>query len=252
MWKKTGKYRFRMSYKKSTDSEWITPDDHNNTGTFILAEESPTGPVVDMAAPMVINGGHNVAPDSFFDVSLKIKTPTGISIMEEQSFVNVTDSPIKYNNYAFLRTMEFGKTELAAGEETDIKLSFYMPDTPELYNKRFLIVLNLYYEEYYAVIPRPGEYLESLYFTVDPTAGIGNVDCESFKCDIHNNEARIEGIEAGDEIRIVSVNGTVVRRLTATGNIETIPISDIQKGFYILTVNSPHKTYAPMKFKNFK
>lgn len=252
MWKKPGKYRFRMSYKKSTDSEWITPDDHNNTGTFILAEESPTGPVVDMAAPMVINGGHNVAPDSFFDVSLKIKTPTGISIMEEQSFVNVTDSPIKYNNYAFLRTMEFGKTELAAGEETDIKLSFYMPDTPELYNKRFLIVLNLYYEEYYAVIPRPGEYLESLYFTVDPTAGIGNVDCESFKCDIHNNEARIEGIEAGDEIRIVSVNGTVVRRLTATGNIETIPISDIQKGFYILTVNSPHKTYAPMKFKNFK
>lgn len=113
-----------------------------------------------MAAPMVINGGHNVAPDSFFDVSLKIKTPTGISIMEEQSFVNVTDSPIKYNNYAFLRTMEFGKTELAAGEETDIKLSFYMPDTPELYNKRFLIVLNLYYEEYYAVIPRPGNILK--------------------------------------------------------------------------------------------
>ena len=250
MWKKPGKYRFWMSYKLTSDSEWITPDDHNNTGTFILSEEVPAGPIVDMAAPMVINGGNDVAPGSDFEVSLKIKTPTGISIKTDQSYARVTDDPMSYISHAFYRSMEFGKTELAAGEETDIKLSFFMPDNPEYYNKSFLVLLDIYYEEYYAVIPRPGEYLESLYFTVNPSAGIENIEGETFRCILSGNEVRIEGIAPGDEICVTSINGTVVKRIKATGSVERIPVTDMQKGFYILTINSPFRNYPPLKFKN--
>lgn len=248
LWKKPGEYKIWISYKLSKDEEWTEIDDPNNSAVFTLIDEIPFGPSVDMVGPMVINGGRNVVIGSDFEVNLRIKSPTGINIDAEHSFPRITSDPQSWESIGLLRSCEFSETELAADDEADVNIRFFMPDVDEYCCNRYMVLVSVYYEEYYCVLPRPGEYKESLYFTVDRPSGISDeIYSPSYRCNVAGHTVIVDGVGEGETVEIWSADGVKVAQEQTDGSKCEITLQSCAKGIYIVSVKSDRKHYRPTK-----
>lgn len=248
LWRKPGEYIISLAYRQEGQDEWVRLDDTNNIGRFTLVEYEPTDPYFTLVSPAVINDGYAVRPDSYFDVKMRIKSPSGISIIKDNSWARVSTSPSSWENVANLRSIDLGKTDLAPGEETDISLTFYMPDDESLYNGKFIVIPELPYEDYIMAHFSPGEYLESLYFTVDPQAGINDaVAYDDYNCRVVDGKITIEGLGPDDFAEIWTLDGIMSGRYNANATGQVSADSNAVRGIYIIKPCSATRNYKPQK-----
>ena len=55
---------------------------------------------------------------------------------------------------------------------------------------------------------------------------------------IDNQLININGITAGDVVRVYSINGTLLKQMVATENMTTLPVDDLSAGTYLIQINS--------------
>lgn len=247
-WKATGEYRVWLKVRSAGEKDWIEIDIPNNTGTFNVTEYKPFGPILHMTAPMQFENGNSVKPGTEFNVTMKVKSPTGIHMLLDNSFAKVTESTASPYSVAYLQSMQADKTELAPGEETEMRLNFYLPDNAELYGKRLMVMVYVNYEEYMGEYVVPGNYMESIYFTAAPSSGINDTKNNgTVSYDIKGNTLTIHNINAGQTVELWSATGLLIKCGQAHSNRLEMAVNDLAPGVYIVRVRSEDHTCQSVK-----
>lgn len=246
LWKKPGEYKFWLTYRSSGNEEWEEIDDVNNRGYFSVVEEEIIEPTVIMSEPMVINGGNDVALGADFDATVKIWTPNGITVLRSEAFV--TASLVSWSRAAVCKSCEFDKTDLAPGEETEVRMSLRMLDNEEYVGQSFYVLLMVSYDESLYTLPRPGEYIESISFKVSDLSRSENISLDNdYSCVLSGNHLVLDGIDKGDVVEVWSTTGTMLRREQSEGNRVSISMTGLSKDVYVVSVRSASKAYPSKK-----
>lgn len=167
-----------------------------NSATFTLTPCDDEYQAV-LTGPVVINGGKPVPADnwSYFDVDFEIMTPTGLSIVPDDSYIDIYKSPRGTDwTYSFaIASIKVDKTVLAPGESTKVKVNF-LYRTVE--GEEDLIGSTLYLRVNYFRTPEGycslqlGDYEPSMSFSlVSPGSGLVDI------CDDANGEVRIYSLQ---------------------------------------------------------
>ncbi len=94
----------------------------------------------------------------------------------------------------------------------------------------------------------PGEYLESLYFTVDPQAGINDaVAYDDYNCRVVDGKITIEGLGPDDFAEIWTLDGIMSGRYNANATGQVSADSNAVRGIYIIKPCSATRNYKPQK-----
>lgn len=248
LWKTPGEYRIWMRARTVGEENWLEFNDPNNTGTFTLTEYRSNGQTLYMTEPMKFEHGNLIKPNKEFNVTMKVKSPTGINMLLDNSAVIVTDNTARTTTLPVSYKIEADKTELAPGEETEMRLKLYLYDNENIYGKRFMIMVYIKYDENYGEYVVPGEYMESIYFTIDPLTNTNDATTNSvYKVRIDENILTITDINAGETVEIWSDTGILAKREQASSNRYETTLGNLPAGIYIVKVHSKNKTYQSTK-----
>lgn len=249
LWKTPGEYRVWLKTRAGGTQEWMDIDLPNNTGTFTVTEYQPLGPALYLTAPMAFeNGNNHIKPGSEFSVAMKVKSPTGINMLLDNSFAKITETTASPNGIGYARSIEADKTELAPGEETEMRVNFYLPDNAEFYGKRLMVMVYVNYEVYLGEYVNPGNYLESISFTADPSSGINDTNSNgAFKCNLSGNALSVQPVGIGDKVELWSAAGILIKRCQTRSDRCEMAVSDLAPGVYIVKVHSADHTCQSAK-----
>lgn len=249
LWKTPGEYRIWMKVRTVGEENWLEFNDPNNTGTFTLTEYHSNGQTLYMTEPMKFEHGNLIKPNKGFNVTMKVKSPTGINMLLDNSAVIVTDNTARTTTLPISYKIEADKTELAPGEETEMRLKFYPYDNENIYGKRFMIMVYVRYDEnHHGEYIVPGEYMESIYFTIDPLTNTNDATTNSvYNQRIDGNILTITDINAGETVEIWSDTGILAKREQANSNRYETTLGNLPAGIYIVKVHSKNKTYQSTK-----
>ncbi len=211
LWRTPGDYHIRLQYKDESDGIWMDINDPMNKGVIHVVENEPLGPVVKLASPLIINDGQPVVGGYMVEINARIMSPTGITIVDEYSHVRLTDDHmVNYSPAGNVTEMSFGKTTLAPGEETDLNMKAFIHADPENFGKKFYIMIYVGNYETYNTLMNPGDYKDSIYFTVIDPAGVENISIDS--ADVITKVYNLSGIYVGDSTDRLAPGIYIVRQ----------------------------------------
>lgn len=175
------------AYIKYTDSEGnkVRMSGEPNSATFTLTA-CADGYQAVLAAPVVVNNGQDVPADnwSYFDVEFEIMTPTGMTVLPEDTYLDVYRSARGDDwVYSFVvNKITFDKTQLAPGDHARMKVNFLyrcVEGEEDLIGSPLYLHVNYFRttDDYCRL--QVGDYESSMCFYLVKPAGIDSVTDDS-------------------------------------------------------------------------
>ncbi|MDE6340569.1 MAG: C10 family peptidase [Muribaculaceae bacterium] len=154
----------------------------NNSALFVLTPCEDEYQAL-LTSPVVINQGHPVVAENWstFDVDFEIMSPTGMTVIPGETYVDVCRGPRGDSwVYSFVvNRINFDKTELSPGESTKVHIEFLyrtVEGEEDLIGKTLYLFVNYFSTPYGYCRLQVGDYENSLSFRLVPQDAVEVTD----------------------------------------------------------------------------